>query len=621
MRIGHNITSMNSIRNMNISFNALGKSIQGLNSGLRINRAEDDAAGLSICEKMKAQIRGLNQASNNIQDGISFIQTTEGALNEISSLLQRGYELSVQASNDTYVTKDKENIQDEINEIISEINRIFKDTEFNNIKIFNNKNGKIDNKATNIYINIENDYKSNGETQESIGTIGSEEVNYTGKEAELAKEIKKIAEGAASNIINTFSCLYASSSNIKIGLNLDNLDGKNGKLASVKFNGTIENKEDGSISASLEFSLNIDISDFPVDSYDKGELAAAISHEMMHVVMYDIFTKDMINNVYPNWFVEGISQVIGGGMTGGHNIDAHTYNDLQMKDYLSNYQNDVYGAGYFVTMYLGAAINSKVNGNMNIVSSFNEGSTKQGLFILFNELVKGKSLDEIISENTIYSGLEDFQNSVHIDAVEYSKNLASEVNKSNGTGSILVGVYKNSNDLYCSITGASTTKYDIDITSKSVTNIFETNKSQTGGNQGNQGQQKYNGLMFQVGANSNQSITCKLFNMSISELNIDNVSVVDYTGASHAINSFNDAILKVSKMRSYYGAIENRLEHTKINTDNASEKLQDSESNIRDIDMAREIMNYYKNNIVTQAAMSMITQSNQRHNSVLQLLQ
>ncbi|WP_203289045.1 flagellin [Metabacillus sp. cB07] len=131
MRINHNITALNTYNKLSSASGAQSKSMEKLASGQRINRAGDDAAGLSISEKMRAQVRGLDQASRNAQDGISMIQTAEGALNETHSMLQRMRELAVQGSNDTNTTEDRTAIQDEANQLAKDINRIAKDTQFN----------------------------------------------------------------------------------------------------------------------------------------------------------------------------------------------------------------------------------------------------------------------------------------------------------------------------------------------------------------------------------------------------------------------------------------------------------------------------------------------------------
>nr|ACB05828.1 flagellin [Clostridium botulinum] len=137
MIINHNLNAMNAHGQMAINTGNNGKAIEKLSSGLRINRAGDDAAGLAISEKMRGQIRGLNQASRNSQDAISLIQTAEGALNETHSILQRMRELTVQAANDTNVTVDRENLQKEVAELQSEINRIASQTQFNTKSLIN----------------------------------------------------------------------------------------------------------------------------------------------------------------------------------------------------------------------------------------------------------------------------------------------------------------------------------------------------------------------------------------------------------------------------------------------------------------------------------------------------
>lgn len=137
MRVQHNMNALNANRQLGINVSNQGKVTEKLSSGYRINRAGDDAAGLAISEKMRSQIRGLQMASKNAQDGISMIQTAEGALNETHSILQRMNELATQCANDTYLSADRELAQKEINQLISEIDRIASDTEFNEMKLLN----------------------------------------------------------------------------------------------------------------------------------------------------------------------------------------------------------------------------------------------------------------------------------------------------------------------------------------------------------------------------------------------------------------------------------------------------------------------------------------------------
>ena len=135
MVVQHNLSAMNANRMLNVTTSAQSKSTEKLSSGYKINRAADDAAGLSISEKMRSQIRGLNKASSNAQDGISLIQTAEGALNESHSILQRMRELAVQAANGTETNDDREAVNNEISQLQEELTRISETTEFNTLKL------------------------------------------------------------------------------------------------------------------------------------------------------------------------------------------------------------------------------------------------------------------------------------------------------------------------------------------------------------------------------------------------------------------------------------------------------------------------------------------------------
>jgi flagellin len=137
MVINHNISAIDAHRNLKVNFKNLHNDAEKLASGMRINKAADDAAGLAVSEKMRSQIRGLNQASRNAQDGISLIQTAEGWLNETTSLVQRMRELSVQSANGTYTNEDRQMIQTEVKQLISEVTRISEDAEFNTISVLN----------------------------------------------------------------------------------------------------------------------------------------------------------------------------------------------------------------------------------------------------------------------------------------------------------------------------------------------------------------------------------------------------------------------------------------------------------------------------------------------------
>jgi flagellin len=175
MIIQHNMSAANTNRQLGITRNNLSKASEKLSSGYKINRAGDDAAGLSISEKMRGQIRGLNAASKNAQDSISLIQTAEGALNETHSMLQRMRELSVQAANDTNVTDDRQSIQDEMNQLATEITRIATDTEFNTMTLLD---GTFEDKKFHIGAN-ENQVMDVAISDMTAGTLGVDSLDVT----------------------------------------------------------------------------------------------------------------------------------------------------------------------------------------------------------------------------------------------------------------------------------------------------------------------------------------------------------------------------------------------------------------------------------------------------------
>lgn len=202
MIVQHNMAAANTNRQLGITNGRLGKSTEKLSSGYKINRAGDNAAGLTISEKMRGQIRGLDQASVNAQDGISLIQTAEGALNETHSILQRMRELTVQASNDTNVSADRDAIKKEISALTNEVTRIAKETEFNTMKLltgsFSAKNLQVGaNEGQNIAFSI----TSMSATALGIGAVSGQVSNYANATAAITTvddAIKKVSQERSS---------------------------------------------------------------------------------------------------------------------------------------------------------------------------------------------------------------------------------------------------------------------------------------------------------------------------------------------------------------------------------------------------------------------------------------
>lgn len=387
MIINHNMNALNAHRNMNVNNTNAGKSMEKLSSGLRINRAGDDAAGLAISEKMRGQIRGLTQSSRNAADGISMIQTAEGALNETTNILQRMRELAVQAGNDTNTTSDREEIQKEIDALTEEVDRIANNTEFNTQKLLNG--------------------------------------NKTGKAGDVIQAEVQAVKGNFS--IDTTALLTA-------GKTLT-IDGK-----SITFDGT-----NAANQTKVQETLNKTFTDY-------------------------------------NFTVNG-------------------------KD---------------------ITIEQKVAANK-------------------------KTLDVKLDGNAI-----------------------------------------------------TTT-----VTNQGVT--------------GKEKQLSEGKVSVQVGANANQSMSIEIGDMRAEALGIkdadgDTLSIKTAEEANAAITAFDAALNAVSSQRANLGAVQNRLEYTISNLDNTAENLTSAESTLRDVDMAKEMMEYSKNNILNQAAQAMISQANQQPQNVLQLL-
>lgn len=392
MIINHNMNALNAHRNMGVNNTNAGKSMEKLSSGLRINRAGDDAAGLAISEKMRGQIRGLEQSSRNAADGISMIQTAEGALNETTNILQRMRELAVQASNDTNTSSDREEIQKEINALTEEVDRIANNTEFNTQKLLNgNKSG-----------------------------VGGEVVN------------EAVTAVAGRFKVNFGDALKEN--------DVITIDGKDFKVEAAQATNT--NK------AALETALKTAFAD------------------------YDFTVED--------------------------------------------------------------------DGVITIAQKTGKETDKESMRIS----LKGKATKvEVLAKGVAAKNEEVSEGKAHV----------------------------------------------------------------------------------QVGANAKQSMSIEIGDMRAKALSIKKddgttLSVASAEEANKAIEAFDKALNSVSSQRANLGAVQNRLEYTISNLDNTAENLTSAESTLRDVDMAKEMMEYSKNNILNQAAQAMISQANQQPQNVLQLL-
>ncbi len=631
MIVQHNLLATNANRIFGLNTISQKRSTERLSSGLKINRAADDAAGLAISEKMRRQIRGLTQASHNAQDGISFCQIADGALNEVHEMLKRSEKLAIQAANGTNTSEDREYIQKEIDALTKEIDRVHTTSTFNEKRIFTDDGLPPDQAVTDRRKNLTElpiIIEMQWNFQDAFGNIVPlAEVQETGMEnsyatSDMAKFIEKATAHAVGGLYDRFGSLFAkaASTGIKIGLNMTNIDG----AGSIQATAALSMSSNGS-SAVMSYTLNIDTSDYPMNSFDsmtdakKADLAAVIAHEMTHLVMYDTLTDGMLGG-FPDWFVEGMAQTASGDNGWVSTQISASSSDDQIKSYMNKLISMPYGAGYLGVLTLGHLSNYSTNPSSTTIS---EGINK----LLTDMAANQHTLDQAIASCTAASsmpltGLADFQfKFMNGDStmLGYVKDILTS--RGFGAGSLLAA---NLSDSELDTFGPSKlvksgTNYTVDSTNTRFSNAFgsgytfpDPSTSPVGGG---------TGFALQVGTEADNIIWVNQFSMSGASIfggNVMDVNTVD--NALLTLEYIKLADSKVSTVRSYYGATQNRLEHTVNNLNNVVENTMDAESAIRDTDMASEMVEYSNNNILIQIGQIILTQANQSKQGVLSLL-
>ena len=487
MIINHNLMAMNTHRQLSMNNMAGSKSLEKLSSGFRINRAGDDAAGLAISEKMRGQIRGLNQASRNAQDGISLIQTAEGALNETHAILQRMRELAVQSATDTNTSADRFKIQAEVDELAKEITRISNTTEFNTRNLL----------------------AGNLETKFHIGANQDQNVDIT------------IAA------MDAFS-LGVATSKAQLGT----------------FEGSV---------------TGLTVTNFSTDGLGRGLSAQTYAINVVHsAASASVVSEDISGGI-----------TFSGAYTGDRNVTLMV-------------RIDTVGAG---SGSVQEASISTDNGNTWTAAYVDDGDGSGAITYM------GYTVKIADNEDNASGQMATFSLTAAHDTIQLSGTAAigQAVTVYNDMTTVTIGdastgrtITINSTDLGSLTTGVATLDVTVNASSKAT----------------------FNG----DGTILNEAIT------------VAGVDVSSQSAANVAITTINNALEAVSAERGKLGATQNRLEHTIKNLDTSSENLQASESRIRDVDMAKEMMEFTKNSILQQAATAMLAQANQQPQSVLQLL-
>lgn len=632
MIITHNMSAMNVNKRLSNVSKSVAKNAKKLSSGYKLNSASDDAAGLSISEKLRTQIRGLNRASHNAQDGISYIQVADGALGESQGILHRLKELSIQAANDTNTTSDRNALQSEIDHLTEELDRISKTTQFNTLDVFITDgtnsttpvSGISDTGINEVKINVELNFVDSAGNPVSVSDSQAVGKDTSYADSDFATFIKKAAADAVGELYANFqnSLFKNASDTINVGLNLANIDGAGSTLASASLSMSY-----GSSFSTMAYTLNIDKSDYSIDDFDtmtaekKADLAAVIAHEMTHLVMFDTVTDGMLSGnteSFPQWFIEGMAQTSSGD-NGWMSALSPSSSDTDIKQYMSQMSSMPYGAGYLGTMYLGyaaATANASPSGNLrdDIIAGLNK---------IFTSLAEEKTLDEAIAENTLYSGLTDFENAFkNADAASLSFAKDFITAKDNGGGSLFASsLSESTSDTFSEANLTENTgNYIVNSDNTEYMNAYGTGYTFPPKASGIAGADDV--LNLQTGALAHQGVQLEKYDVSVKTLfNSNTLDVSTFEKAGEAITTIDGALTRVSNIRSYYGAIQNRLEHIIANVENTAENSQAAESIIRDTDMAEEMVEYSKNNILMQAGQSLIVQANQSTQGIIQLLQ
>jgi len=779
MRIYHNIPALFAYNAVTATNSGLQKSIAKLSTGLRINSAADDAAGLAISEKMRAQVRGLDQAVSNAQDGISMIQTAEGALNETHSILQRMRELSVQAANDTLTSQDRGYIQLEIDQLKEEVSRIANTTQFNKKKLldgsasvlwsadkletkafvrgalrqidqFGQKSaaegnfkitimadpGKTEIQKTDIFkikhedvimnvtmnkgegledirvnqlpagrygISVEDAVAGAWDTVQQYGTTASltlvhEETTNVGA-ASIYLEVVGVNEGsnqvtfrAVSNITNIDGTITQKvNDNLVVGetaVDLESLGLDEDNTIAIGANGSGDGADNYKLGDKIvlhyisdggggaDFGIIISGTTNPewfgnwgtaaagTDLGDRTfnvEAAELVNNEVHFKNFYlnedngTLYESDIVLQFNGAFDPDAGETTILGGFDAAY-IGQVAKGDVQLRDLDKFWDSQgrfmiedpqqitvTQGNGKQATITLNSTdtlrdIENKLNdaiafglgqaqyvtGNADRFVDFVENSAPNtpeavdGTFVI-RSVVPGRAgalnfsgdedIIKALSLNVIQNYTESQYRATVTDA-HSGKTVASNVKV---TGNMLYGVVHKNVDM--EFDSMANTKVEWSESGRAFRlvqdtgNLYETVLHLAD-----------NTTVFQIGANEKEDMGVDIGDMSARSLGINNILVTDRESAARSITVLDGAIDRVSGQRAKLGAYQNRLEHTINNLTVAGTNLQAAESRIRDLDMAKEMMNFTKLNILMQAGNSMLAQANMLPQNVLQLL-
>lgn len=621
MIIQHNMEAANAQRQYKINVGEKSRTVEKLSSGYRINRAADDAAGLTISEEMRSQIRGLEKACRNVQDGSSLVQTADGALNEIHSINQRQRELLVQAANDTNTDADRESIDMEIWMLNEEKDRIYNDTEFNTIKIFKGKDQIIDGPKTTTVTNetwpindtstsVKKDViwvEKNTTPPQDVHTQTQRVVpgQFSSIYTETEELNKKMPDGHdifdEKSIYTTtgYTDIYTDTLDIKY--QKQGTDSKYTNLQKPKDmvggNGYINvYNEAGNLSLSCAMSqLGVKLDDDLVGYsmyYDSKITKSTTSSPDGNVAETTFQLGKNVTLVQKIELIKNgdeqsynISYALNNGDAQPHKLDVRLAFDTMNTPIESVKNKNPY---------------KLENDDAEIeINGDNKGT---GTF----KTVLG-AIDDLYDTWDDSKVIENVSGIVHTGTGFWWEDNTIPAGNKIDLGSVTYGPIKLKKDPYEVTTTTDSQRQ------RKQTETITTETSTI--------QPEY--LDIQDGANAWQNIPIRLYDLSTVKLK-ENVGDTDPVSAFHAADSLKhlDRVIdKISSIRSYYGAMQNRLGSAYNNNANYSENISASESRIRDTDMENELVTNSKYNILQQAGEALIAQANQNKQGVLELLQ
>ena len=633
MVVQHNMQAANANRMLNVTTSAQSKSTEKLSSGYKINRAADDAAGLTISEKMRKQIRGLDRASTNAEDGVSAVQTAEGALTEVHSMLQRMNELATQSANGTNSTTDRQAIQDEIDQLTTEIDRVSETTKFNETYLLKgDTDGATSAKNVNAHdAGLAGKLVANGD---GTSTFKLDKALADGDNVTIAG--KKYTIGSTTASTDGFEKLDTlGAKKVSVGDSVTDANG-NKKTLVDKFSntGTAANiYEDGDRikidGKEYTIAITTDLSKTTGAELSSADAQQMVSEALANGKEASFTSKATAKGIYAANATMDVKIVSA--------LDTNEVSSLGIATTakVSDLKGTALAAGDVVSLS-GKAITAtaKAPANMSTVKDIVKSLQKNDAIQIGGKTItisdKTSLADDKYTVNDALSLLND-KDTVNFDNVTSAEGKAaltvSGLKASTDYTAVDTKVAASGDNVISAKDAYSMMAEELQKASSIGADVAAEVKSDNSGNftikQGTVDVKEALSFNLHVGADadSTNKITVDIDSMSSAGLGIKGIKADTEQDATYAIDAIADAISQVSSQRSALGAIQNRLEHTINNLDNVVENTTTAESRIRDTDMAEEMVNYSKNNILAQAGQSMLAQANQSNQGVLSLLQ